>query len=182
MHIHSLWSSDAIWCRCVLGGWIDISFPDDIQWLPPPISWWRHDMEPFPHYCLFVTESTGDQWIPLHMARNTKLWFCCCEPEKAVHNKQKADLSVISWWRHQMETFSAVLVICAGNSPVTDEFPTQRPVTRSFDVSLICAWMNGWANNRETGDLTRHRAHYDVTVMFTPHGLHVIWRWRNIHS
>ena len=38
-----------------------------------------------------------------------------------------------SWWRHQMETFSALLAICAGNSPVPDEFPTQRPVTRSFD-------------------------------------------------
>ena len=43
------------------------------------------------------------------------------------------------WWRHQMETFSALLDLCAGNSPVTSEFPSQRPVTRSFDVSLICA-------------------------------------------
>ena len=32
-----------------------------------------------------------------------------------------------------METFSALLAICAGNSPVTGEFPTQRPVVRSFD-------------------------------------------------
>ena len=40
----------------------------------------------------------------------------------------------LAWWRHQMETFSALLAICAGNSPVTGEFPTQRPVTRSFDV------------------------------------------------
>ena len=38
-----------------------------------------------------------------------------------------------SWWRHQMETFSALLAICAGSSPVPGEFPTQRPVTRSFD-------------------------------------------------
>ena len=38
------------------------------------------------------------------------------------------------WWRHQMETFSALLAICAGNSPVPGKFPTQRPVTRSFDV------------------------------------------------
>ena len=36
------------------------------------------------------------------------------------------------WWRHQMETFSALLALCAGNSPVTGEFPSQRPVTRSF--------------------------------------------------
>ena len=31
--------------------------------------------------------------------------------------------------------------------------------------SLICAWTNGWANNRDAGDLRRHRAHYDVIVM-----------------
>ena len=40
----------------------------------------------------------------------------------------------IPWWRHQMETFSALLAICAENSPVPVEFPAQRPVTRSFDV------------------------------------------------
>ena len=33
-----------------------------------------------------------------------------------------------------METFSALLAICAGNSPVSGEFPSQRPVTRSFDI------------------------------------------------
>ena len=35
-----------------------------------------------------------------------------------------------------METFSALLALCAGNSPVTGEFPAQRPVPRSFDVSF----------------------------------------------
>ena len=35
-----------------------------------------------------------------------------------------------------METFSALLALFAGNSPVTGEFPSQRPVTRSFDVFL----------------------------------------------
>ena len=39
-----------------------------------------------------------------------------------------------SWWRHQMETFSALLAPCTGNSPVTAEFPSQRPESRSFDV------------------------------------------------
>ena len=32
--------------------------------------------------------------------------------------------------------------------------------------SLICAWINGWVNNVEAGDLRRHRAHYDVIVMW----------------
>ena len=39
----------------------------------------------------------------------------------------------ISWWRHQMETYSALLALCVGNSPVTCEFPSQRPVMRSFE-------------------------------------------------
>ena len=33
-----------------------------------------------------------------------------------------------------METFSALLALCTGNSPVTGEFPSQIPVTRSFDI------------------------------------------------
>ena len=46
----------------------------------------------------------------------------------------KAGVWKIPWWRHQMEIFSALLAICAGNSPITGEFPAQRPVSRSFDV------------------------------------------------
>ena len=43
-------------------------------------------------------------------------------------------ITFMAWWRHQMETFSVLLAICAGNSPVPDEFPAQGPVARSFDV------------------------------------------------
>ena len=39
-----------------------------------------------------------------------------------------------SWWRRHIETVSALLAICVGNSTVTGGFPAQRPVTRSFDV------------------------------------------------
>ena len=48
--------------------------------------------------------------------------------------KLNAKITASPWWRHQMETFSALLGICAGNSPVPGEFPSQKPVTRSFDV------------------------------------------------
>ena len=40
----------------------------------------------------------------------------------------------LTWWRHQMETFSSLLAICSENSLVTGESPSQRPATRSFDV------------------------------------------------
>ena len=65
-----------------------------------------------------------------------------------------------------METFSALLALCAGNSPVTGEFPPQRPVTRSFDIFFDLR-LNGWVNYRDTeaGDLRRHCALYDVIVM-----------------
>ena len=59
-----------------------------------------------------------------------------CAPTH-THIEQGAVITrsnIKSWWRHQMETFSALLAICAGNSPVTGEFPAQRPVTRSIDV------------------------------------------------
>ena len=62
-----------------------------------------------------------------------------------------------------METFSALLALCAGNSPVTGEFPAQRPVTRSFDVFFDVRLKNR-VKIREAGDLRRHRAHYDVIV------------------
>ena len=75
-----------------------------------------------------------------------------------------------SWWRHQMKTFSALLALCAGNSPVTSEFPSQKPVNGALMFSLICAWINAWENNHKAGDLRCHRAHYDVIVM---------WIWVN---
>ena len=66
-----------------------------------------------------------------------------------------------------MEVFSALLNLCAGNSPVTGEFPSQKPVTRSFDVffDLRYACTTDWVNNRDAGGLRRHRAHYEVDVM-----------------
>ena len=71
----------------------------------------------------------------------------------------------VTWWCNPMEAFSTLLALCARDSPVTAEFPSQRSVTQSIDGSLICAWTNDWLNNRDAGDLRRHRAHYDATVM-----------------
>ena len=52
--------------------------------------------------------------------------------------------------RHQMNTFSAWLAICAGNSPVTGEFPAQRPVAPSFDV-LFHLGLNEWLSKQSWG-------------------------------
>ena len=65
-----------------------------------------------------------------------------------------------------METFSALMVLCAGNWPVTGEFPAQMPVKRSLDVFFDLRLSKRLSeNNREAGDLRRHRAHYDAIVM-----------------
>ena len=58
-------------------------------------------------------------------------------------------LYICTWWRHQMETFSALLAICEGNSPVPSDCSAQRPATRRL--------------------VSRYRAHYDVFVMK--------WQW-----
>ena len=54
-----------------------------------------------------------------------------------------------------------LLAICVGNSPSSHK--GQWRGTLMF--SLICVWINGWANNREAGDLRRYHAHYDIIVM-----------------
>ena len=46
------------------------------------------------------------------------------------------DIFLGAWWSHQMVTFSMLLTLCAGNSLSTSEFPSQRPVTQSFNVSF----------------------------------------------
>ena len=64
-----------------------------------------------------------------------------------------------------METFSALLAICAGNSLAPVNSPHKGQWRGPLMFSLICAWINGWVHNGEAGDLRRYRAHYDVTVM-----------------
>ena len=72
---------------------------------------------------------------------------------------------MMPWWRNQMETFSTLLAICVGNSPVTGDFPAQRPVTQSFAVFFDLHLNKQLNRNHEAGDLRRHHPHYAITVM-----------------
>ena len=58
-----------------------------------------------------------------------------------------------TWWRYQMATFSALLSLCDGDSLMAGEFPSQRPVTRSFDVFFDLSLNKRLANHRDSGDL-----------------------------
>ena len=74
-----------------------------------------------------------------------------------------------------MEAFSALLTLCVGNSPVTGEFPAQKPVTRSFDVFFdlhlnkpLAKQSWGWWFEKPPGSLWRHcnvhgHIHYNIT-------------------
>ena len=85
-----------------------------------------------------------------------------------------------------MEEFSALLAICAGNSPVTGEFPAQRPVTRSFDVFFDVrlkkrlskeSW--GWWSETPSLPLWRHSNAYCHAGRFPgmwQHS-HIIFTW-----
>ena len=56
-------------------------------------------------------------------------------------------MTLITLWRHQMETFSVLLALCEGNPPVASGFPSQRPMTRSFDV-FFDQCLNKWLSKQ----------------------------------
>ena len=69
----------------------------------------------------FVGNTIRPNWFGVHQPRSIRQVSCCVW---------------YTWWRQQMETFSALLAIWAGISPVTGEFPAQKPATPSFDISF----------------------------------------------
>ena len=102
------------------------------------------------------------EWSLINWTLSTR--FVCILSRKCTkRSKDYYPENSLTWWRHQMETFSALLALCAGNSPVPGEFPTQRPVTRSFDVFLDLRpnkWLNkhswGWWFEMPSRSLWRH--------------------------
>ena len=72
------------------------------------------------------------------------------------------DHIMMASWKHFPRYWPFVRGI--HRSPVNSLHKGQRRGALMF--SLICAWINGWVNSHEADDLRRHRAHYDVTVMF----------------
>ena len=80
------------------------------------------------------------------------------------HTCSRSVIHAVTWWRHEMEAFSALLAICAGNSPGTGEFPAQRPVALTFDVFFdlrlnkrLSKQSCGWWFETPLRPLWRHR-------------------------
>ena len=84
-------------------------------------------------------------------------------------------MCVHSWWRHQMKTFSALLAICARNSPVPSEFPTQKPVTRCFDVFFDLRLNTQLSKESWGWWLGTQSHHYEVIVMY-----HCCWKYTSL--
>ena len=123
------------------------------------------------HFCVKHTwEHVFLHW----QQRKLQLWagcFICWTPitnvgSRSSHTKPPSHDDVIKW-KHCLRYWPFVRGI--HRSHVNS--PSKRPVTRSLMFSLICAWINGWVNNRKAGDLRRLRGHYDVSVMFWCVGL-----------
>ena len=90
--------------------------------------------------------------------------FCSNQPGNSRYGARECDVT------------GALLALCAGNSPLTSEFPSQQ-WHGALMFSLICAWLNGWVNNRGAGDLRRHRADYDIIVMNLSSSIYHYWWW-----
>ena len=101
-----------------------------------------------------IASLRGWPWYKLHVRKIN-----------GILSSMKTDLT---WWRHQMETFSASLAICAWNSPVSGEFPAQRPVTWSFDVFF---------DLRRNGRLSKHSWGWWLETPSRP-----VWRHSNALS
>ena len=70
-----------------------------------------------------------------------------------------------AWWRHQMETFPLYWTFVRGIHRLPANSPHKCQSRGALMLSLICAWINGWVNNREAGDLRRHRRHCNDAVL-----------------
>ena len=117
------------------------------------------------HYWPFVMESTGDRWIPMTNVKKCGKHVMVSRRNRFQISPQHSYEIVTTLWRHQMETFSALLALYAGNSPVTGEFPAQRPVTRSFKVFFGLRLNKRLSKQSWDCWLRRHRAHCEVIVM-----------------
>ena len=144
------------------------------EWLETP--WFLLKWKRFPHYCLFVmlmlvSHKRQVMWnvdgsfnVRLNKLRNTQSrgrWIEICWLLFDVII-MCYDYDDVIKWKHFRRHWAFVWGI--HRQPVNCSQKGQWREALIF--SLICAWTNGWANNRDAGDLRRHRVYYDVTVVW----------------
>ena len=93
-----------------------------------------------------------------------------CIAEISDHATFKARYNTFQKWSYILMMTSSNGNIFRVTGPLCGEVTGHRwmPLTKVSDIELWCfRWINGWVNNRKAGDLRRHRAYYDVTVVCT---------------
>ena len=159
----------------------------------PAESWWRHQMETFSallvlcegnppaqrlatrsfdvFFDLLLNNQERRRWFE---TPSCSLWRHC----NGLHAAEGCYCVTHDWSNigHYLIELAYVMTssninifrvtgLCAGNSPVPVNSPHKGQWRGALMFSLICVSINGWINNREAGDLRRHRGHYDVSVM-----------------
>ena len=77
----------------------------------------------------------------------------------------------------ELKSFTRYCLYERGITRLPVVFPHEGQWLGAVMFSLICAWTNSWANNRDAGDLRRHRSHHDVTVMEYIWSLNLTMQW-----
>ena len=104
-----------------------------------------------------LCESTTPWWGKLIPGKLWKAYASLCSwSGVGCHHD-----NVVNKWKHFRRYWPFVRVIHRSlvNSPHKGQW------RGALIFSLICTWTNGYVNNRDAGELRRHRAHYDVIVM-----------------
>ena len=109
----------------------------------------------------FWGEFTGQRWNHVNVLCNMTFAYGLFSGDPVNMYRREPILVKYIWGRH----FPCYWPFVWGIHRSLVDSPHKDQWRRISMFSLICAWTNGWANNRHTGDFRRYRAHYDVTVI-----------------
>ena len=120
-------------------------------------------------YVFLMIPFTSNNWLR---------WWFDLDQKTVMMNNIHVD---ISWWRHRMETFSALLAICAGIHRFLVNSPHKGQWRGALMFSLLYVWIYGWVNSREAGDLIqdsrfKHRLFRENTNIHIYNNIMNIWQ------
>ena len=93
--------------------------------------WWRHHVL---NTCRIQIRQWTHKTYTSPPSANRGMYFVIMKKHVLHECPNPCLVTDILWWRYQKETCPASLALCAGNSLVTGEFPSQRPMARIFDI------------------------------------------------
>ena len=130
------------------------------HWLKhwPVACWAQRDYESMLAFCLL--EPNVSQILIKHVTSNSRQCYWKCPLQNDGPFSLGLHDDVIKW-----NYFPLYWSFVRGIHRSSVNSPHKGQWRGALMFSLICVWINGWVNNRESGDLRRYRAHYDVIVM-----------------